>query len=202
MPGPDIEAEMKRVILIVASILLIAFVLWGLVVSNVEQAKYTVIRTFGDIEIRDYDTLIVAETAVTGERKEAIGQGFRIIADYIFGNNAQSNKVAMTAPVMQTGSEGAWKIRFVMPASYSMVALPRPNNNKVTLREIPDSRFAVVRFSGVAGESNLKKHIELLAHFINEQNLTVLSEPVFAFYNPPWTLPFLRRNEVMVEISK
>lgn len=206
----------KRILWIVAALLLISFALWGPIVSNVEQARYTVIETYGEIEIRDYAPMIVAETEVAGERKDAIGQGFRVIADYIFGNNRQSNKVAMTAPVMQQPSEkiamtapvmqmaenSAWKIRFVMPSSYTMATLPTPNNDKVRLRELPGKRFAVIQFSGTASQSNLKEHSELLAYFINRQNLAVLSEPTFSFFNPPWTLPFLRRNEVMVEISK
>ena len=192
----------KRIIWTVAVLLLISFALWGPIVSNVEQARYTVIETYGEIEIRDYAPMIVAETEVVGERKEAIGQGFRIIADYIFGNNRQSNKVAMTAPVMQIAENSAWKIRFVMPSSYTMATLPVPNNDKVRLRDLPGKRFAVIQFSGTASQSNIEEHSELLADFINRQNLAVLSEPTFSFFNPPWTLPFLRRNEVMLEIYR
>ena len=190
-------------------------ILWGPIVSQVEQAKYTVVASYNDIELRDYAPMIVAEAEVSGERAQAINQGFRIIADYIFGNNAAtqkvamtapvtqqpSKKIAMTAPVMQQASGAAWTVRFVMPASSTLETLPKPNNPAVTLKEVKGKRFAVIRFSGGSGEDNLKQHTHALLDFLSAQQLPPLSEPTYAFFNPPWTLPFLRRNEVMVEIA-
>jgi hypothetical protein len=187
---------------------------WGPIVSSVEQPKYQVVETSGSIEIRDYPPMIAAEVEVSGERREAISKGFRIIADYIFGNNTASEKVPMTAPVTQQGSEEiamtapvtqqsdgkAWRVRFVMPSSYTMDTLPKPNNPAVKLKEIEPKRFAVIRFSGMAGEDSLRRHSKELSEFISTKDLTPISPPTYAFYNPPWTLPFLRRNEVMVEI--
>jgi DNA gyrase inhibitor GyrI len=155
-----------------------------------------------------------AEAEVAGDRRDAIGKGFRIIADYIFGNNTSAQKVPMTAPVTQQGSEkiamtapvtqqgdgNIWRVRFVMPSSYTIETLPKPNNPAVKLKEIGGRRYAVIRFSGMAGEDSLKYHTEELNAFISAKNLTPLSAPTYAFHNPPWTLPFLRRNEVMVEI--
>lgn len=188
----------------------------GPLMSNVEQAKYDVVRAQAGIEVRDYAPHIVAEAEVTGERKEAINDGFRLVADYIFGNNTSSQKVAMATPVVQQPSEkiamttpviqqaagNAWKIQFIMPANYTMETLPKPNNNAVTLRQVAAKRFAVVRFSGMAGAESLKAHTETLNDFVSSQKLRPLSAPTFAFYNPPWTLPFLRRNEVMVEVAQ
>ncbi len=187
----------------------------GPIMSDVEQANYTVIHTQGENEIRDYAPAIVAETTVSGEREETIKQGFSVIADYIFGNNISRKKVAMTAPVIQQSSEkiamtapvfqqpkdNQWTVRFVMPASYSMVSLPKPNNPEVTLKQIPRTRFVVERFSGTANEDSLTEHTQALMAFMQQENLHALSRPIFAFYNPPWTLPYLRRNEVMVEIA-
>lgn len=184
--------------------------------SNVEQAKYEVVESQGDIQIRDYAPMIVAEAEVIGERKEAINQGFRIIADYIFGNNAPrqnvamtapvvqqpSEKIAMTAPVIQEGAANSWKVRFVMPASYSLDTLPKPNNDAVKIQQIEGKRFAVIRFSGMAGEDSLKEQTDSLNAFMTEKNLKAISQPTYAFFNPPWTLPFLKRNEVMVEVAK
>ena len=96
----------------------------------------------------------------------------------------------------------SWKVRFVMPASYTMDTLPKPNNDAVKLEKIPGKRFAVIRFSGMAGEDSLKEHTDELQTFVNTKELNAISEPTYAFFNPPWTLPFLRRNEVMVEIVK
>ena len=155
--------------------------------------------------------------SVEGGRKEAISKGFRILADYIFGNNAprqkinmtapvtqqQGEKIAMTAPVIQQASDhgGQWKVRFVMPAEYTLETLPHPNNSQIEVLSIPAKRYAVIRFSGLAGKESLKKHLEKLVKYTKETNLKTLGAPIFAFYNPPWTLPFLRRNEVMMEVS-
>jgi hypothetical protein len=202
---------------IIGSVAVIGAAAWGPIVSNkVEQAKYDVVESQGDIQVRDYAPMIVAEADVSGERKEAINKGFRIIADYIFGDNAlkqnlamtapviqqPSEKIAMTAPVTQEGAADSWKVRFVMPASYTMDTLPKPENNAVKLEKIPGKRFAVIRFSGMAGEDSLKEHTDALNAFITDKKLEPLSQATYAFFNPPWTLPFLRHNEVMVEIAK
>jgi hypothetical protein len=198
----------------IAGVTLLAAALWGPIVSNVEQPKYEVVESSGNIEIRDYAPMIVAEVDVTGGRRDAIGKGFRIIADYIFGNNTtaqklpmtapvtqqDSEKIAITAPVTQQGDGNTWKVRFIMPSSYTMEALPKPDNPAVELKEIGAKRYAVIRFSGMAGEDSLKRYTEELNAFIGAKKLTPLSAPTYAFFNPPWTLPFLRRNEVMVEI--
>ncbi|MEI7668721.1 MAG: heme-binding protein [Pseudomonadota bacterium] len=200
---------------IVGGVFLSAATLWGPIVSNVEQAKYSVAISQDNIEIRDYSPMIIAEVEVSGKREEAINKGFRAIADYIFGNNTSSQKIAMTAPVQQTsekiamtapvkqeGEGSDWKVSFVMPSSYNMQTLPKPNNDLVKLREITGKRFAVIRFSGLAGEESLNKHSEELNAFINSKKLNVISKQIYAFYNPPWTMPFLRRNEIMVEIAR
>ncbi|MBL0319897.1 MAG: heme-binding protein [Alphaproteobacteria bacterium] len=201
----------------IAGLAVIGAAAWGpLVSSKVEQATYDVVESQGDIQIRDYGPLIVAEADVSGERKEAINKGFRIIADYIFGNNAPKQNVAMTAPVIQqpaekiamttpvtqTGAGNRWKVRFVMPSTYTMDTLPKPNNDAVTLEKIPGKRFVVIRFSGMAGEDSLKQQTDALNTFIKDKKLEPLSQATYAFFNPPWTLPFLRRNEVMVEVAK
>jgi hypothetical protein len=198
-----------------AGVVVLAGALWGPIVSNVEQPKYKVVDSDQSIEIRDYAAMIVAEADVSGERDKAIGEGFRIIADYIFGNNLSSQKVAMTAPVTQQASEkiamtapvtqqgdgDSWQVRFIMPASYTMKTLPKPKNPAVKLKEIEGKRFAVIRFSGLAGEDSLKRHTDQLTDSIRAKKLTAVSAPTYAFYNPPWTLPFLRRNEVMIEVA-
>lgn len=205
----------KRVLWSLAAVVALGAASWGPIVSNVEQARYGVVEIHGNIEIRDYAPMIVAETSVAGARADAISDGFRIIADYIFGNNAPAQKVAITAPVTQREGEKiamtapvtqqsdgpTWVVRFVMPASYSLETLPRPNSADVLLKEIGRRRVAVIRFSGMAGEDSLKRRTEQLELFVRERNLAALSPPTYAFYNPPWTLPFLRRNEIMIEID-
>jgi hypothetical protein len=206
----------KRIVWLLTGVVILAAILWGPIVSNVEQAKYDVVETHGSIEIRDYAPMIVAEVSVPGDRETAISDGFRMIADYIFGNNISSQKVAMTAPVIQQPSEkiamtapvtqqsgeGDWVVRFVMPSDYTMQTLPKPNNPDVSLKEIAERRFAVIRFSGLAKSKSLEKQTKELEAFIQSHNLQAISGAIYAFFNPPWTLPFLRRNEVMIEINR
>lgn len=200
---------------IIPVVLLSAFTLSGPIMSDVEQAKYTVVQTDDDFEIRDYAPSLAAEVEVSGDRKEAISEGFKTIADYIFGNNQSSDKVAMTAPVIQEQSqtiamttpviqEGdgkSWQVRFIMPSQYTLETLPKPNNASVKIVELPAKRFAVIRFSGVPDNDDLKEKTEQLTDWLKQNNLKTVGKPVYAFYNPPWTLPFLRRNEVLIEIE-
>jgi hypothetical protein len=192
-------------------------VLWGPIASRVERARYKTVERKRAIEIRDYTPMIVAETEVSGDREEAIERGFRALADYIFGNNTdsrliamraavttqpRSEKIAMTAPVTQQAEGGGWTVRFVMPARYTLDTLPEPNNPAVSLKHMEAKRAAAIRFSGVARDASLRRHTQLLEEFIRAKGARPLSPPAFAFYNPPWTLPFLRRNEVMIEIAR
>jgi len=197
-----------------AAILVLCAGLSGTIMSLVVQPAYTVVRSFEDVEVRDYPPMIVAEVGVSGERKEAINAGFRQIADYIFGNNSPARKIPMTAPVTQQAGEkvamtapvsqqaagGIWKVRFVMPSGYTLETLPTPNNAAVKLIAVPAERFAAIRFSGLAGGETIARYKQRLFDRLAEQALKSEGEAVMAFYNPPWTLPFLRRNEILVKI--
>jgi SOUL heme-binding protein len=181
--------------------------------ADYAEPAYTVVKQAGDIEIRDYAPMIVAEVIRSGQRAEAISAGFRPLADYIFGKNAPKAEIAMTAPVTQerrgqeiamtapvtqeADKDGVWKVRFVMPAQWTMASLPKPINSDVRLLEIPAERRAVIRFSGFTFTSTIQEKTAELRMYIAAHGYTPVGEPVFAFYNPPWTLPFLRRNEVM-----
>lgn len=201
----------------VGAVAVLGAVLWGPISSQVERARYKTVRRDGDIEIRDYTPMIVAEVEVSGDREAAIRRGFRTLADYIFGNNTVMGVIAMTAPVTQqpirentaamvpTAGQGdaeGWRVRFVMPARYTTDTLPRPIDPDVVLKHIEAKRFAAIRFSGAAREDSLRRHTERLEQFISDNSLRPLSPAVYAFYNPPWTLPFLRRNEVLIEIAR
>ena len=136
-----------------------------------EEPSYTVLEQSGDFELRAYNPMIVAETQVSGPMDDASGAGFRLIADYIFGNNTsrtggnkkismtapvtmepESEKISMTAPVSMEQTGEQWRVHFVMPSQYTLDTLPRPNNPAVSLREVPASNYAVIRFSGLVGE--------------------------------------------------
>ena len=142
--------------------------------AETELPDYKVVKTLTDeIEIRDYPALLLAETTVEGEREAAVNEGFRILADYIFGNNQTSDKIEMTAPVTQATSEkiamtapvtqsveraGRWVVAFMMPSEYTAASLPVPNNERVRIVETAPKRVAAIRFSGRYTNGNFDKH--------------------------------------------
>lgn len=182
-----------------------------------EEPKYTVSEKEDAIELRTYNPMVVAETLVSGSMDDASGAGFRLIADYIFGNNTSSTaakekismtapvtmqpmseKISMTAPVSMEKTQGQWRVHFVMPEQYSLDTLPAPNNPAVVLRAVPARNYAVIRFSGLAGEKKTARKTTELMDWLEQKGITPTGQPELARYNPPWTLPFLRRNEVMI----
>ena len=200
----------------IIALILIVGVLAGPVMSDVEKPDYKVIQSEQNIEIRQYEPMIIAEVEVDGKREDAIGDGFRLLADYIFGNNTvqqvismtapvqqkENQKIAMTAPVQQQSTGKSWRMSFVMPSKYSMDSLPVPNNNRVRLKDILTKKFVVIEFSGTNSNENVTEHENQLMNYIEANQIKINDSPKYAFYNPPWSLPFLRRNEVMIEINQ
>jgi effector-binding domain-containing protein len=183
--------------------------------AKIETPPYQVIQSAEKIEVREYAPMIVAEVEVAGKRSKAINAGFRILADYIFGNNApgqniamtapviqqKGEKIAMTAPVSQTQAGDLWKVRFTMPSSYTRETLPKPNNPAIKIIATPGHRTVGIRFSGFWTDRNLRKNLEKLDAFIQAQGLKTSGDPAYAFYNPPWTLPFFRHNEILYDLQ-
>ena len=200
----------------IIALILVVGVLAGPVMSNVEKPDYKVIQSEQNIEIRQYEPMIIAEVEVDGKREDAIRDGFRLLADYIFGNNTvqqaismtapvqqkENQKIAMTAPVQQQSMGKSWRMSFVMPSKYRLDSLPVPNNNRVRLKEILTKKFVVIEFSGTNSNENVTKHENQLMNYIEANQINIIGSPKYAFYNAPWTLPFLRRNEVMIEIKQ
>ena len=190
-------------------------VLLGPIMSNVEHPKYIVIEKHGSIEWRKYDIRIAANVIVSGSREESIRSGFQQLADYIFGSNTvldssskeksettfTNEKIAMTAPVEQLGKGNQWVISFNMPREYSLETLPKPNNPQVSITNKPAQNVLVIKFSGSNSTENVQSHAEKLKTFAKQNSIVINGNPIYAFYNPPWTLPILRRNEVMFEID-
>jgi hypothetical protein len=181
-----------------------------------EEARYTVIMKEESFELRQYEPHIVAETMVDGDFDKAGNDGFRRLFKYISGENqkkqsiamtapvsqdAGSEKIAMTAPVSQERTGGQWRIAFVMPSEYTMDTLPQPVDPKVILRQAPARRMAAITYSGSWSKARYEEHKALLEAFIQKQKLQPLGEPVLARYNSPFTLWFLRRNEVLVPVQ-
>lgn len=185
-----------------------------------EEPPHTVTFSDGAIEIRDYAPMILAEVEVTGDMADAGNRGFRPLANFIFGDNtrpegfsgadiamtapviqARPEKIAMTSPVTQSRSDNeTWRVAFVMPAEWTMDTLPRPNDARVNIRELPVRRVAAIRFSGGPNEKKFEAKAQELSEYLHKQGYEIAGEPVYARYDPPWTPTFLRRNEVLIEI--
>ena len=177
--------------------------------------------TFKDdnLEIREYAPKILAQVSVLGDFNEATSKGFKLLADFIFGNNISidgsskidmtapvvvepvSEIINMTAPVITEGINNEWVVSFVMPKEYSLSTLPKPNNKNITITRLPAEKYAVIVFSGLVRKSNYDEQVKLLKKFILKKNLKTIGLIQIARYNPPWTLPFFRRNELMIRIN-
>ena len=187
-----------------------------------EEPRYEVIKKDNDFEVRRYQPMIIAEVLVTGTLSEASNKGFRQIADFIFGNNEDpvkkqsekiamtapvtmeadtSSKIAMTAPVTMESSEGSWKMAFVMPSKFTMDTLPKPKNPNVTIKQMPPQQVAVVTFSGWVDEEKLAAQTIRLNEWMAKNGLKSSGTAQLSRYNPPWTLPFWRRNEVWMKLD-
>lgn len=197
-------------------VLVSVFCLWGTAMAT-EEPNYEVLKQDGDFELRRYDPMIVAEVSVAGSMEQASGRGFRILADYIFGNNrvdgATNTEIAMTAPVtmrprsdtiemttpvtMQAG-DGRWRVQFVMPSAYSMANLPKPNNPAIELIKHDVQYYGVVQFSGFTGNDKVADKTAALRDWLAKQEIDPIGAPELSRYDPPWTLPFFRRNEVKI----
>jgi hypothetical protein len=183
---------------------------------GIEKAKYKVTVKEGKFEVRQYSPQIVAETIVDADFNDAGNMAFRRLFDYISGNNrkresismtapvnqkSRSEKISMTAPVNQYQSEGRFIVSFVMPSKYTLESLPEPQDSNVALREVPSCTLAAVRYSGTWSKKRYDAQKELLEEFIRNKDLRINGEAVFARYDPPFQLSFLRRNEVLIPVE-
>lgn len=194
-------------ILIILLVLLAAWSVWGFFSSRVEQARYVVLREADGYEVREYQARIVAEATVEGDYRSGLNEGFRKVANYIFGGNNKREGVAMTAPVIATpvvgSSKPSWTISFGMPSSYRLDTLPTPNDNQVKISEIPKKTFAVKSFSWFAYESRvMAKKTELVEELKRDGVALLEVEPSYAGYNAPGTPPWMSHHEVLIEIKQ
>ena len=208
------------------------------VAMAIEEPKFETLKKEDPFEVRRYAPYLIAETSVQAGMDGASNQGFRRIADFIFGNNQTpvggsvgadtgpvtgvatgavdnhsekvSSKIAMTAPVVveplqevdqpMLNSE-QWRVFFVMPSEYSEATLPRPNNPDVKIRSVPTKYYAVFNYSGFNGSGKIQEYSDQLMQWVAKNHLKALGAPKLARYNPPWTLPMFRRNEILIEIE-
>jgi len=211
--------QLRRVLIGIGAALLLA----GGNAMAIEEPKYEVVKTDPDFELRRYASYLVAETEVTGAFDEVGSQAFRILASYIFGNNRAQEKMEMTAPVNQRSAAGdsekmemtapvtqrpkgganadTFVLSFVMPSRYTLDTLPEPLDQRIRLREEPAKLMAVRRYTGRWTQSNYRENESLLLTAVRKAGLTPVAAPIYARYNSPFSLWFLRRNEVMVEVE-
>jgi len=194
----------------------LVMVIGGNNIMAIEEAPYTVVKKENKFEIRDYDSYIIAETSVTGDIEDAGSKAFGRLFKYISGNNkarekvamtspvtqkANGEKIKMTAPVEQQKAKDSWKVSFVMPSSYTMETIPKPDDSKIILKEIPARRIAAIRYSGSWSKQRYLQHKVKLENWMSTNNLTCAGDIIWAKYNPPFTPWFLRRNEVLIPIN-
>ncbi len=201
--------------------IIILWSLWGYFSSRVENTEYSVIESKNNYEIRLYPSHIVAQTTVKGTYKEALNQGFRIVAGYIFGGNTKKESIAMTAPVIEKSVDGkstsqsiamtapvmaniegeSHTIAFGMPKSYTLETLPTPNDSRVSLVTVPEKKMAVIRFSWWRTDARVQSKKQELIDSLKKDNVSAIGGPQYAGYNAPWTPPWMNRNEVLIEIK-
>lgn len=187
--------------------------------SAYEQAVFVVVERLSDtVEVRRYAPQLVAETTVSAsDRDSGRNAAFRLLFDYISGANRAQTKVAMTTPVetaessqvlaMTTPVEaapaasGGTTMRFFLPAEFTAETAPQPTDPRVRVMVVPERTLAVVRFSGSTGADNVNRHTRALMASLDGTSWRAVGEPTAMFYDPPWTLPFLRRNEVAIPVA-
>lgn len=205
----------------IAAVGTFGIVRWQLARFFAAEPAYDVEDRIGDLEIRRYEERAVAETRVDdSDWDRALDEGFHRLAGYIFGGNRsaggrpgetiamtapvnlRSERIAMTSPVnMMVAGSRAHVMTFTMPANRDAASLPKPNDSRVKIRTSPSMRAAVIRFRGRYTGMRVAEEFARLNDAIRAAGLETRGEPQFAGYDPPWTLPLLRRNEVWVEIA-
>jgi len=205
---------MKKFIAVLTTLFLTGCSVFG--IRTADQPSYQLLNDVGNIQVRHYPALLVAETEIAADYKTASNQGFKRLAGYIFGNNQkqkslaitapviqeqQAETLAMTAPVIQQKSKDRWLMAFVLPKGYSVATAPIPNDKAVVIKELHAKKVAVIQYTGSLCESGIEKNATALTNWLNQQGIKTLSPARSAAYDPPWTLPFLRHNEVQVDIE-
>lgn len=180
-----------------------------------ETPSYSVIRKEKDIELRLYPAYIKAEVSIVETSyRRAVFKGFNILADFIFGNNIKTEKIAMTSPVQISQSQkiamtkpvtirgdGNYIVAFIMPSEFTLDTLPQPKNDAVQFTSVPSQTMAVIRYSGYFQGTKINKAKQRLNTWLEKKGLESDEDFIVAGYNPPWTPWFLARNEVMIKIK-
>jgi len=185
-------------------------------IRTAEEARYKAVVKEGRFQVREYADAVTAETVVDEGYGRAGNVAFRRLAGYIFGNNKSrakiamtapvlqqkaSEKIPMTAPVLQEKSGQGWRMTFVLPAKYTLQDAPEPSDPTVVIKAEKGRKVAVVRYSGWLSAASMERAAAKLRSWLEQKKYKAVSEPRLAAYDPPWTVPFLRRNEVHIDIE-
>lgn len=209
---------MKLVLSIFASIFVAGCSVVGQ--TDVESAPYTLLKSDDTlkIEVRNYDSMVLVSTSTAGEGDNG---AFRKLFDYIGGANEGATEIAMTAPVIMDDKTAAKEgteismtapvfmnekantpsMSFVMPKDFTLATTPKPTDPDVTVSELKNYKVAVIQFSWTLSDSNVKEHTNILTDWLTKNDYTIIGDPVNAAYNGPFTIPFMRRNEVLIEVK-
>lgn len=193
---------MRKAVLALLVLVMLASIGWLTWIRSLETPAYSVIQADDGFELRRYASYIVAETAVIGDFETAGSRAFPPLANYIFGDNQQDQRMAMTAPVMSQRQGEAWTYQFVMERRYDLEALPRPLDPSISIREVPAGLVAAHRLGGRWDSAAFAQaELKLLAA-VQENGLVPVGEVTLARYDPPMTPFFLRRNELLVSVTE
>ena len=209
-----------KLIVVIGIVVIVLTLIWIIgqyiyVKYFIEKPSYSVESKHDGYQIRQYEPYVVASTVVP-DNDQALNKGFSVVANYIFGGNTQNNKVAMTSPVLdertsetismtspvtdQRDGKGNRTVSFIMPSEYSLETLPEPNSDKVVIEEVPAKRYAVIQFSGNYSDKTKEKYYKKLVSMLERDRIEYTSTWKSAGYDPPFTLPILKRNEVWIEL--
>ena len=216
--SPMVATLARSLVVVLITLFLSGCSLMG--IRSTEEPNFSLLQNEDRFEVRKYEALVIAETLVDASFDDAGSIAFKRLFDYISGNNEATSEIAMTAPVMAldenrsssekismtapvTGQETAlgWRFAFVLPSDYTLATAPVPGNPRVSLKQVPARKVAVVRYSGSWSETTYEENLKQLQQWMRQNQLEADSLPRVAGYDPPWTLPFLRRNEVMIDIK-
>ena len=185
-------------------------------IRNYKEPNYKILDKEEYFEVREYSEMLVAQTTTAGTYKESSGQNFKRLAGYIFGNNAinenipmttpvlqqkKSEKMAMTVPVYQQQEASSWTMTFILPSKYTLETVPTPLDKKIYVKVLSNVKVATLQFNGSMNEGNIKQHTQKLKNWVKDKNYSVMATAYSASYDPPWTLPMLRRNEIHLPIE-
>ncbi|MBJ23286.1 MAG: SOUL heme-binding protein [Euryarchaeota archaeon] len=169
--------------------------------ERVEEPTYEITNSFRLFEIRQYHNSIEAQFSTKDNPNFNPSISFRNIANYIFGQNSKSQKISMTAPVQQWKENGLCKMAFTLPKKHKFSELPKPNNKSIKLLEVIGKLIAAIKFSGFSNDKKVEKITKKLFNLISENGFESTGPPVLAVYDRPTTLPFLRRNEILIPVK-